>query len=113
MHDFIFRGIHKALAEVRPDDQLPGPETSEQPFQQTMQRSQSQLGFKSNAGNVHEQVAFYAALHPPAEQQASAQPSLNAGMSQEDTQQEIVKIERHFFHMRGQLHLPQQDNNHD
>ncbi len=37
-------------------------------------------------------MAFYAALHPPAEQQASAQPSLNAAMPQEDTQQEIPPL---------------------
>ncbi|MGI9284019.1 MAG: DNA mismatch repair endonuclease MutL [Pseudomonadales bacterium] len=92
VHDFIFRGIHKALAEVRPDDQLQVPETDAQVFPQSAQRSQSQFGFKSNAGNVHEQVAFYAALHPPAGQQASAQPSLVAAMSQEETQQEIPPL---------------------
>lgn len=92
VHDFIFRGTHKALAEVRPDDQLPGPEASPQTVPQAPQRAQSQFGFKPGAGYVHEQVAFYAALHPPAGQQESARPLPGAATLGDDERQEIPPL---------------------
>lgn len=95
VHDFIYRGIHKALAEVRPDDQRPGAETRAQEFPQSPYRTQSQLGFKSNAGNVHEQVAFYSALHPadsPAGQQAATQPLPGTATLEDASQQEIPPL---------------------
>ncbi len=105
VHDFIFRGIHKALAEVRPDDRLAAAEqASATAERQPSQREQSQFGFQSakgsqsafgntaTAGNVHEQVAFYAALHPSAEQHAGAQSPQNVAMSADAEQQEIPPL---------------------
>ncbi len=117
VHDFIFRGIHKALAEVRPDDRLAVvDESSAATALQPAQRAQNQFGFQpangfqptsgfrpaignqhaaggtSAAGSVHEQVAFYAALHPSAEQQTDAQSTHGTAMVSDADQQEIPPL---------------------
>ena len=117
VHDFIFRGIHKALAEVRPDDQLASAEqTGAAAELPAAQREQSQFGFRpanglpsangshpatgnsqafgsrAPAGNVHEQVAFYAALHPAAEQPGGARAGHDAASLADAEQQEIPPL---------------------
>ncbi|WP_421869837.1 DNA mismatch repair endonuclease MutL [Motiliproteus sp.] len=82
VHDFLFRTLHRGLAEVSPADQVeaggvspPGLTQldSGQPVADPVQQVQQQampLGFNPNpssqptAGQVREQIAAYAALHP-------------------------------------------------
>ncbi len=111
VHDFIFRGIHKALAEVRPDDQRTDTDHINASSElQSAQRAQSQFGFRpakgplqaagnssafgntATAGNVHEQVAFYAALHPSDQLQTGGPPTHNAVMLADAEQQDIPPL---------------------
>ena len=69
VHDFLFRALHKALADVRPDKQLPASELAQQamvseqaPLQQNMG-----LGYQSAPiTGVNEKIAAYQNLHQPA-----------------------------------------------
>ena len=97
VHDFLFRTLHRGLAEVSPADQVeadgisPPGETSSQPQQAPVEQLQQQqpisLGFERpgasryqpqpihqsmpQPGQVREQIAAYGAMHPPV---PSAQP---------------------------------------
>lgn len=84
VHDFLFRTLHRGLAEVSPADQVeaggispPGltqlesGQPASDPEQQLQQQQAMPLSFNRHApvqpaaGQVREQVAAYAALHPP------------------------------------------------
>lgn len=94
VHDFIFRAIHRALAELRPDDQLVAADVtaSHQALPATAPRSPSQLSFKSSAGAVHEQVSFYAALHPAVEAEVAAQRMPSDATPQDSAQHDVPPL---------------------
>ena len=70
VHDFLFRALHKALADVRPDEQLPASELAQQaivsetaPLQQNMG-----LGYQSPPiTGVNEKIAAYQNLQQSAD----------------------------------------------
>jgi DNA mismatch repair protein MutL len=80
VHDFLFRALHKALADVRPDEQLPASELAQQamvseqaPLQQNMG-----LGYQSSPiTGVNEKIAAYQNL----QQSAGSSGSIPTGTS--------------------------------
>lgn len=81
VHDFLFRSLHKALADIRPDSEV-YEKTSVEPASQEMVPEQSTIGFgqtpssesrnipygvpaSSSPLNVNEQIAHYSALVNP------------------------------------------------
>jgi DNA mismatch repair protein MutL len=80
VHDFLFRALHKALADVRPDEQLPASELAQQamvseqaPLQQNMG-----LGYQSSPiTGVNEKIAAYQNL----QQSAGSSGSIATGTS--------------------------------
>lgn len=75
VHDFLFRALHKALADVRPDEQLPASDLAQQamvseqaPLQQNMG-----LGYQSSPiTGVNEKIAAYQNLQQSVGSSASA-----------------------------------------
>ncbi len=103
VHDFLFRTLHRLIADMRPEDQLNGAETatSEMPLQPSANPvaeqnfEQSRMAFRpaSSGGGyrpqpsayqnnspsfnqVQEQVAGYSALHPESETGVVAAPAV-------------------------------------
>ena len=73
VHDFLFRSLHQALAEVQPEQQVESPAFSLQRDTPAPSPSQGGLGLGFRAGHggdrssrVHEQLQSYAALLEPA-----------------------------------------------
>ncbi|MFQ3323042.1 MAG: DNA mismatch repair protein MutL [Pseudomonadales bacterium] len=69
VHDFLFRALHKALADVRPDEQLPANELAQQPMGSEHAPLQQNMGLgyqSSPVAGVNEKIAAYQNLHQPA-----------------------------------------------
>ncbi len=69
VHDFLFRALHKALADVRPDEQLPASELAQQAMvsEQAPLQQNIGLGYQSSPiTGVNEKMAAYQNLHQPA-----------------------------------------------
>jgi len=80
VHDFLFRTLHEALAQVRPSPEQPGPQpvhpVAALQFGGARGTAPVQSGLRFD---VREQVSRYAALHPPLPQPAVAAPPDGAG----------------------------------
>jgi DNA mismatch repair protein MutL len=69
VHDFLFRALHKALADVRPDEQLPANELAQQPMGSEHAPLQQNMGLgyqSSPVTGVNEKIAAYQQLQQPA-----------------------------------------------
>jgi DNA mismatch repair protein MutL len=87
VHDFLFRSLHRALADVRPREQIAGSVVSVESFapqQSTLQLPQRTFGYQSapaqsSAAGVREQLGAYGQLYAlgdsPAAPRFSAQPN--------------------------------------
>ena len=80
VHDFLFRSLHRALAEIKPEaeqaaDQVEAATPSDSPMQVQAWPTQNRLPLaqKLNETKVREQIAGYAALHPDDSQVNSRQ----------------------------------------
>ena len=61
VHDFLFRSLHHALAEVRPQDQLPGGEAAPQGMQ--LQSTEQVSGVEAGEFKQQESMSFRPANH--------------------------------------------------
>ncbi|MDH3900576.1 MAG: DNA mismatch repair endonuclease MutL, partial [Gammaproteobacteria bacterium] len=65
VHDFLFRTLHEALAEIRPADDLPPPRPNRPLHELNIRTGQGSAGQQPRMPlGIREQVAGYAALHP-------------------------------------------------
>jgi DNA mismatch repair protein MutL len=69
VHDFLFRALHKALADMRPEEQLPANELAQQPIGSEHAPLQQNMGLGYQASpvtGVNEKIAAYQQLQQPA-----------------------------------------------
>ena len=65
VHDFLYRTLHEALAQIRPDEELPAPRPSRPLHELNSQAGPGSAPSQTRlALGVREQMAGYAALHP-------------------------------------------------
>lgn len=90
VHDFIFRSIHDALADVRPGHEDAGRLANES-FAQNLSRQD--LGSAnqnfSNSPSVQDQISFYRALHPQAEPRMETATRVLSVNVREDAEEEL------------------------
>lgn len=78
VHDFLFRALHKALADVRPDEQLPASELAQQPVVSEQAPLQQNMGLSYQSSpitGVNEKMTAYQNLS----QAADSSDSISAG----------------------------------
>ena len=85
VHDFLFRTLHEALAQVRPSPDQPVPQPAQSvaalPLDRAHGTAPAQSGLRFD---VREQIGRYAALHPVAPQTAAASPTSTADAGVDD-----------------------------
>lgn len=88
VHDFLFRTLHRGLAEVSPADQMPSSTSEAALNQQSLvdeapapEQGRMPLAFhteRPDRGEIREQISQYAALHQPAASRYQTTPALGA-----------------------------------
>ena len=83
VHDFLFRTLHDALAQVRPASDQPAPQPARPVAALQLESAHGTAPVQSGLClGVREQVSRYAALHPPSLQPPAAAPTHGATLEE-------------------------------